>query len=324
MKKLFWIIALVLFLIVLFTYYSINSIWSTVIKPWKYLIDKWDTIATVPMRLWLKINSTEYKIWLKLNSTKTNIKAWTFSIKEEMSLVDFLNNKSNKPDTLDKEITILPGWNIFDIDQMLVYKSIINPWELIGLSKNLPADLLNEYAFLKGHTLEWFIYPDTYRIALDSKLIDIVKIALEEFNTKIYVNYKSKDFYNNLIMWSIVEREEKNVDNKPIVAWILEKRLDEWISIWADATVCYQYELTQKECTPAFIWEHIYIKSKYNTRDKLWLPPTPISNMTSDTFDAVMNPKKSDYYYYLHDMKWQIHFASTLKGHNSNKNLYLK
>lgn len=57
--------------------------------------------------------------------------------------------------------------------------------------------------------------------------------------------------------------------NKPIVAGILQKRYAEKWFIGADATVCYEYRLTMTECTPAFIGEHIYEKTPYNTRNKL-------------------------------------------------------
>jgi UPF0755 protein len=94
--------------------------------------------------------------------------------------------------------------------------------------------------------------------------------------------------------------------------------------IWADATVCYPYELTFLECTPEFIWNHIQVKNEYNTRTKLWLPKTPICNPSNDSIEAVYNTKDSEYYYYLHDENWQIHYARTNEEHVANKMLYIK
>jgi UPF0755 protein len=213
---------------------------------------------------------------------------------------------------------------------MLAAKWIIKAWELIAYSDAMPSSIKAKYSFLKdAPSLEWFIYPETYRIPLDAKLDNVLEITLDTFEERIYNEFKSsrvkwKDFYDMLIMASIIEREERDPQNKPIVAWILLKRLEQGISIWADATVCYEYRKTFKECTPSFIWEKIYIKSKYNTRNKVWLPPTPISNLTADTFKATASPESSPYYYYLHDMKGNIHYGKTLDDHNRNKNLYLK
>lgn len=127
-----------------------------------------------------------------------------------------------------------------------------------------------------------------------------------------------------MIFASILEREERNPENKSVVSGILQKRLKEGIALGADATVCYPYKKTQKECTPAFISEVIYGKSEYNTRTKQGLPPTPISNFSQQTFQDAYRPTASEYYFYLHDNKGVIHYGKTLQDHNSNKAKYLR
>jgi UPF0755 protein len=93
--------------------------------------------------------------------------------------------------------------------------------------------------------------------------------------------------------------------------------------IGADATVCYAYRLTMADCTPAFIGEHIYEKTAYNTRNTLNLPPTPIANPSIDTIRATINSESSKYYYYLHDSSGYIHYGKTLEEHNRNRVQYL-
>lgn len=311
----------------IFAYWQISSVWDTQITKWKYIIQKWDTISLIPKRFSININSTTYKLWLKLNGISINLKAWTYSFDSNLTLKELLSKWLNSPDSLDQEITILPGRNIYDIDDYLSNKWVIKEWELIALSENIPDDIMSKYSFLtNANYLEWFLYPDTYRVALEAKIEDIISIQLDEFQTKIMSKYNLNwdKLYKNMIMASIVQKEEKDTTNQPIVAWILLKRLNQKIAIWADATVCYQYKIISKECTPSFIGEKIYIKSAYNTRSQLGLPPTPISNFTNNTFDSVVNPDTSDYYYYLHDNEWGIHYAKTLNEHVRNKNLYIK
>lgn len=325
MKKL---ILLVLIVASVFTYIEVSNIGNQKVVKWKYIIQKGDTVSNLPTRLRFEPQRTFYKLWLKFLAPEVKLQAWTYSIPVDSILSEVFSKTLKKPDSLDQEITILPGWNIFDIDYYLSNKWVIKSWELIELSDNLPSELKSNFSFLDNSTsLEWFLYPDTYRLQFNIQLIDLVSVLLEEFNNKIYKQYwiKSwKEFYNKLILASIIQKEERNTINKPIVAWILSKRLEEWIALWADATVCYQYRITFNECTPAFIWEKIYIKSDYNTRNKLWLPPTPISNMTDDTFKSVFSSEQSPYYYYLHDMNGNIHYGRTLQEHVNNKNLYLK
>ncbi|EKE28585.1 MAG: hypothetical protein ACD_3C00043G0024, partial [uncultured bacterium (gcode 4)] len=279
--------------------YAIISVWNTEVAEGTYTIKKDDTISQIPSRLKLDINLIFYKIWLKTMAPDIKLMAWSYEIKYNTTLLEAFQRNLNKPVSLDRQIMILPGWNIFDIDEMLAENWVIKAGDLTEYSNNIPKGLKEKYAFLKSaKSLEWFIYPETYRIALDSKLEDVVWIALDTFEERIYKDFLFArlvwvDFIDTLIMASIVEREERDPLNKPIVAWILSKRLEEGIALWADATVCYAYEKTFKECTPDFINEKIYIKSEYNTRNKVWLPPTPISNMSDDTFKAAFTPEWS-------------------------------
>lgn len=185
-----------------------------------------------------------------------------------------------------------------------------------------------DFPFLgKATTLEGFLVPDTYRINPEASAGTIIKTLLEAFDTRVYKEFNfttDSELYKTLIFASIVEKEEKNSTNKPIVAGILKKRHDEKIAIGADATVCYGYRLTMDDCTPAFIGEHIHENTVYNTRSSLDLPPTPIANPSVDTIRATMNSQSSPYYYYLHDTNGVIHYGKTLEEHNGNKVLYLE
>lgn len=322
-KYIIWAVLLT----IIFAFYQVLSVGSTVIHKWTYTIQEGDTASSIPKRFNIDVNNTLYKIWLKTVWINPTLKAGNFNINKDISLSELLQKSLNNPQALEDEITILPGRNIYDIDESLSTKWIINKWDLISFSENIPADIMSKYTFLKWvNSLEWFLYPDTYRIPKDAKIWDIVLILLSEFKSKVADNFKLNwtKLYNDMIMASIVQKEERNKENQPIVAWILLKRIESWIAIWADATVCYSYKKTSLECTPAFIWTKIHTRSSYNTRSQLWLPPTPISNFTSDTFWAVFSPEVSPYYYYLHDNEWYIHFAKTLDEHVRNKNLYLK
>jgi UPF0755 protein len=104
----------------------------------------------------------------------------------------------------------------------------------------------------------------------------------------------------------------------------LKKRYEEWWYIWADITACYAYELTDEECGMS-VSKYIAEKNDYNTRKKLWLPKTPINNPSISSINAVLNSKKTPYYFYLHDTKTgQIYYATTNDEHNRNKALYMR
>lgn len=170
------------------------------------------------------------------------------------------------------------------------------------------------------------MYPDTFRIRPDSKLEDVLSTLLSTFQSRIYDKIpanRKKDFINTLKLASILEKEERNPDNKAIVAGILLKRVQLKIPLGADATLCYVKLQSTRECTPAYIVDQLSSTSPYNTRKYSGFPPTPISNPSKDTWLAALNPEPSEYLYYLHDDRGDIHYARTNEEHNLNRVRYL-
>ena len=170
------------------------------------------------------------------------------------------------------------------------------------------------------------MYPDTYRFRADSSTEAIIARFLDNFSKKIsskYSDLSGRELYKTLILASIVEKEERNDDNRPVVAGILLKRVNEKMFLGADATICYPYGVLYRECTPAFIVEHLEDDTPYNTRKHIGLPPTPITSPTFSSFQAAKNPEATSYYYYLHDNDGVIHYGTTLQEHNRNKAQYL-
>jgi UPF0755 protein len=123
---------------------------------------------------------------------------------------------------------------------------------------------------------------------------------------------------------TVVEKEERSNSNKPTVAGVFFNRLDKGMRLDADITLCYGLKEPYATCTPNVIVKKISDKSNiYNTRQNYGLPPQPIANPSVESIAAVLNYKKTDYLYYLHDSDGSIHYGRTLEEHNSNKNNYL-
>lgn len=326
MKKL---ILLIILLVPIYFIYSYNSFKNSIITPKEEILEikKWDTYRSLANKF--DLNNNYLKVYLKLNPPTNDLQAGNYKLKSWLNLEWVISSLKN-PVTNDKQITILEWWNIYDIDNLLSKDDYIKAWDLIALNKEKLDNYKKEFVFLKNtETLEWFLYPDTYSINPNNfKLEGFVKTMLQNFDKKVIqeleIDPNDSDLQDKVILASIVEKEEKSVKEKATVAWVLKKRLKENWFIWADATVCYPYELTFDECTPAFIWNHIQDKNEYNTRNKLWLPKTPICNPSNNSIEAVYNSKDTPYYYYLHDENWQIHYARTNEEHVANKMLYIK
>lgn len=282
---------------------------------------------SVPDAFSIKVNPFTYKLYIRFFAPEIKLQAWTYKINEETTLEKIFSTTLQKPIYNDLTITILPGWNMYDIDNYLSEKRILEAGSFLIAARDHFFDLKKKYKFLEWkNSLEWFLYPDTYRILQSSDAYMILDRLISEWEKKIWDQYTSlgDSAYNELILASIVEREERNSKEQPIVAGILAKRVKEKIPMGADATVCYEYAMTQKQCTPEAIAKVITIKSSYNTRNQLWYPPTPIANISLKTWQSVLNKSSSEYYYYLHDSDGIIHYWKNLTEHNQNKRQYLQ
>ncbi len=266
---------------------------------------------------------------MKFFAPAVSLNAGGYTVDAPTTLHEFLVTTLKNPSYSDLTITVLPGWNMWDMDEYFAKEKVLEAGDFTRTAQSKFGEYQKEFAFLKGaDSLEGFLFPDTYRVAKNATADQIIRTLLREFDKKIGTDYAKLDpeqAYKKLILASIVQREEFVDKNKPIVAGILEKRANERILLGADATICYGYEKTQTECTPNFIASVLTDKSNpYNTRALHGYPPTPISNVEMSSWEAALNPESSPYYYYLHDSSGQIYYARTNDEHNVNKAKYLK
>lgn len=173
---------------------------------------------------------------------------------------------------------------------------------------------------------EGYLFPDTYLIPKDANINTIISIMKNNFNSKI----KSISLSQNdtrlreiIIIASLIEREALIDNEKPIISSVITNRLKAGMSLDIDATLQYikgKDKIGKWWSIPTI--EDKKINSPYNTYKNTGLPPFPIANPGLATIKAALNPKHSDYYYYLHDSNGNVHFAKTLEEHNLNIKKY--
>lgn len=302
----------------------------------KVSIVKWDTISKFYDAL-LDDNQT---FWMKLyvrnhKDQVPNIQEWTYVFSGTYTNEEFLSHIAKGPEKEYISYTILEWRSIYDIDADLTAKWYINEWEYVSYVTD-PAkisELSTRYDFFDSSltSLEWFLYPDTYFLDNRWNLVNqLVSIQLNTFKSKVreahssdFTNIQNKywlSIYQTITLASIVEKEEKNNINKPTVAGIFYNRLQNWMLLWADITLCYGFAKPYSECTPNVIAKNVSdSNNRYNTRAVAWLTPTPIWNPALSTIEAVLSPVQTSYLFYLHWADGQIHYAETNAQHEQNK-----
>lgn len=285
---------------------------------------------------------------LKTLQPGTYVFSWTYSPAE---IIDVLNEW---PKVSYNSITVLEWWSIYDVDDMLTQNNYIERWEYIAFVRD--QDIISTYAkrydFVQQamsdvsgslKTLEGLLYPETYYIDTDKDVIDqLVYLQLETFDQKVRSKLgtplssmdarlqklwfdMSLTFYGALRLASIIEKEERVDANKPLIASVFLNRINDGMRLDADISLCYGLNTWYEACTPAVIAQNLRDDTNvYNTRAVSGLPPTPISSVHIASLQALLDAKKTDNYYYLHDENGQIHPAKDLAEHNVNKSKYIK
>ncbi|MDQ7008980.1 MAG: endolytic transglycosylase MltG [Candidatus Gracilibacteria bacterium] len=250
-----------------------------------------------------------------------------FELKKDSNIEEIIISMQTPIAEKEIELTILEGWNIFDIDDYLTKKGLINSGEYISYSQNSEKikALSKFYKFLNPDfiTLEGYLYPDSYKLKYPLAINKLIIKQLDNFENKVYnkiLSDKSSEEINKIInLASIVEKEEKSNSEKSTVAGILKKRLENNWNIGADITVCYPHSLTANECKMV-ISKYIREESEYNTRTMTGLPKTPIGNPQFSSITAVVNPNITEYWFYLHNTNTgKIYYGKTNAEHEANK-----
>ena len=318
------------------------------------IIQQWDTISRLMDPLSF-IEKTRVKLYLYRNPSALRplqLGSYVFSWDYSPSL--FILGINDGPQKSYNKMTILEGWSIYDIDDMLTKKKLISPGEYVSAVSDVSGidDLSLKYPFLSEFvlskssdsplTLEWLLYPDTYYFDPNQPIIDqLISMQLSAFYEKVYKIYDKKIqsfstnllsnnysfslwFYNIITLASIIEKEERNPLNKPVIAWIFLNRIANDMRIDADITLCYGLHQWYESCTPSLIARSISdTYNLYNTRVHKWLTPTPISNPSVSTITSLLSFEKTDYLFYLHDSSGKIWYSKDLQWHNINKSKHL-
>ena len=179
--------------------------------------------------------------------------------------------------------------------------------------------------------LEGHLFPETYAFNPGTSTKEVISKLTTQFDKVTQdLSIPPTDINSTIILASLVEREAGSPSEMLEIAGILKKRLQANWPLQIDATI--QFIMANQNCTSLTCdyWANniskgdLEILSPYNTYKYSTLPPGPIASPGLEAIKASFQAISSDYWFYLHDLKGQVHFAETLEEHNQNICLYLK
>jgi len=283
--------------------------------PVNFVVQKGEDLSTISQRLkkeGLVRYATVFKLAVLARGLSRSIPSGSFEISPSLSSGEIINLLVKGP--ADVWVTFPEGWRREEFSQRLK-SSLMNfdEEEFLNLTKEL----------------EGYLFPDTYLLSKQSTSSLVVNTLKNNFAQKYTADLQRAATKTNLnqkqvlILASIVEREAKDDQDRPIIAGIIIKR---WQANWllqVDATVQYAIG-SSKDWWPTLTKADLQTNSLFNTHKHLGLPPGPICNPGLSSIKAVIYQQQSPYWFYLSGKDGQIHYATTIEEHNQNVAKYLR
>lgn len=179
------------------------------------------------------------------------------------------------------------------------------------------------------YKMEGFAFPDTYEFYVNDTAYNVTKTIREHFESKItdsmYKKMQDKGMTLSevITLASIVQWEANSVEDMPKVASVFENRLndpDTFPSLQSDATKNYITKVIKVAADNDASIEHY--TDCYDTYECQGLPAGPICNPGLEAINAVLEPDKTEYYYFCNNLETgKSYFAKTLEEHNENLKL---
>jgi UPF0755 protein len=310
----------------------INSSWSLPIKA--QFKDKW---TLYPGKYQLSLPASPDQILDQMQS--------------QAKTIEDQNQSKNKGTT---RITFREGDTVDDIIQRVVKSRIATESEMTKLAQDPKAFGQSEFAFLPpslncqyGNTqncakyyLEGYLYPDTYEFASPITAKEIYTKLLKNFDKKVWQKISNKptpiEFAKVVNMAAVIEREtgrpiagvndsnrDEFIQEKRLMAGTFFNRLQENMKWQSDPTVTYGTgkslcQQTLKSQIDCLYLNSPEVKTKYNTYQNVGYPIAPTTSPTLDSIQAVLEPTKNDYLFFVSDASGKKYFAQSNIQHEAN------
>lgn len=260
-------------------------------------------------------SSWAFEWYARNHNVRDKLQAGTYSLRPNQSVEEIIMIITHGKIKTDL-VTILPGQRIDEIEQALI-NSGFSPEDVKRALD--PSIYANHPALVDKPTnanLEGYLYPESFQRTADTKAETVVRASLDQMQKYLTPELRAAivkqglTVYEGVILASIVEQEVSKADDKPIVAQVFLRRLREGKRLESDATTGYGAILADDIPSPTY-------ESAYNTYIHNGLPPTPISNVSRTSLQAVALPAPTDWLYFVSGDDGTTYFSHTLEEHEA-------
>lgn len=217
-----------------------------------------------------------------------------------------------KGESLDNiSFTIPEGFTIENIALRIAESGLLTEAEFLkGIEEFKAPDYVPDVPE-RRYRMEGYLRPNTYTFPKGTSAEVMIREMSDAFATVMKAllketgkNLPETQWDEVIVKASMIEREVTIPEERTIVASVIENRLKIDMRLQIDATVLYARGVDSKEIT----LDDLAFENPYNTYWVYGLPVGPISNPSRESIAAALQPRETDYIYYVANLATGRHF----------------
>lgn len=263
-----------------------------------------------------------FLLYARLRGADSRIKAGPYRFSDAMSPVAILGMMV-AGDVYVHRFAIPEGYSVYQVAELLESRGLFRKEAFLRQCTN-PSLLRN--LGIDGKSVEGYLYPSTYDIPPNMDEAEFIRLAAEQFDKVYAQRYADRaetlglQHKEVIILASMVEKEAVQPAERPLVASVFLNRLRRGMRLQSDPTAVYGVRAFAGTVSK----RDILRPSPYNTYLIKGLPPGPIGSPGGEAIEAVLNPARTDYLYFVAKKDGTHYFSANLAEHNRAVRKYLR
>ena len=267
-------------------------------------VEEGDTLSSVSDKLEAADvigSSTVFKLQARLDGQSAEIKPGDYEFEKGEGGDSIIKKLTSGKDAPTIAVTIPEGLTLKQTAELIGQETDVSAKEFEAAAKKTDYN----YEFLKDDAIkstEGFLFPKQYEFEKGASAEEMVTRLLEQYlleteglDIEGAKNRLNLTEYELVTTASLIERESANAEERPIIASVIYNRTRQGAPLQIDATIQYARGKPKEELS----LDDLEIKSPYNTYKNSGLPPGPIASPSRESIQAAIEPKETDFLYYV-------------------------
>ena len=236
------------------------------------------------------------KLYGHLSGTARRIKPGDYAFKGGERIADVMGHLV-RGDFMVVTVTIPEGLTVHQIAEKIAATGLVCQTEF---EREARDGRLVRALGLRPLGAEGYLFPATYRFSPHATTEQLLAAMLVRFYRVLTPAVEERMFAMDLTprqlvtMASIVEKEAKAPEERPLIAGVFYNRLRLNMPLQSDPTAEYSLSGDAGSAVSA-----VHTESAFNTYDFAGLPPGPIANPGLKSIEAALYPQQTDFLYFV-------------------------